>query len=217
MKRTNRLEILDTGEYTKEEYNECLNILGRIGKELGGDRATFKMLDDSYGSILDVGCGGGQFTCKLGERYPNAKVIGADIADDALEYATGKPHPENVSFCKRYDEPVDLLTCTLMCHHLTDEEIVAFLKEAKAQAKQVVINDLHRHPLAWLLFGLVAPIRFRNRLILHDGLLSVRRAFTRKDWIRYLEEAGITHYSITWSWPFRWIVKFALLGEELQG
>ena len=103
----------------------------------------------------------------------------------------------------------DIVTSTLMCHHLNDDALIDFLKRSYLIAKKgVIINDLHRNFLARVAFGTVAPFLFRNRIVFHDGLLSIKRAFTKKDWIAYLKAAEIPaeKYSISWHWAFRWIV-----------
>jgi hypothetical protein len=40
----------------------------------------------------------------------------------------------------------------------------------------------------------------------NDAPLSVRRAFSKKEWTGLLEKAGISEYSIQWGWAFRWLV-----------
>jgi 2-polyprenyl-3-methyl-5-hydroxy-6-metoxy-1,4-benzoquinol methylase len=225
-RRSTTLELIDKGPsyYTPDEYDDCLQQLDRIGHLLGGDRATFTAMD-SLGftpqSILDVGCGGGLFAIKLAKRYPHSHIVGIDISAEAIAFANKQqaialPIPNNVSFIK-IDQPqldysansFDLVMSTLMCHHLTDHEIVAFLQQAYVVAKEaVILNDLHRHWLATAAYALVAPIFFRNRLTICDGLLSIRRSFTRKEWIAYLDAAGIPAQEVTisWHWVFRWIV-----------
>ena len=37
VKKSYELELLDTGEYTSEEYEDCLKKLGQIGKKLAGE------------------------------------------------------------------------------------------------------------------------------------------------------------------------------------
>jgi 2-polyprenyl-3-methyl-5-hydroxy-6-metoxy-1,4-benzoquinol methylase len=120
---------------------------------------------------------------------------------------------KNLSFeCgdfKDINSSFDVVTSTLVCHHLGDEEIVLFLKKASVNANQaVIINDLHRHWIACQLFALSAPLLFKNRLISHDGLISIQRSFIRKDWESYLTSAKIApaSWSINWFWAFRWIV-----------
>lgn len=224
-KRSHEQELMDLGRshYAPEEYRNCLYQLDRIGRLLGGDRATFQALEQLPQlpqSILDVGCGGGLFTLKMGARYPHAKVVGRDISEEAIAFANEhlektKPFVSNVDFevasSPHLDEKAqyDVVMATLMCHHLTDSELVVFIRDACRSAKKaVILNDLHRHPLASMGFGFIAPLFFPNRLIWHDGLLSIRRSFTRNDWVELLRKSGISEkrYRITWHWAFRWIV-----------
>ncbi len=39
-------------------------------------------------SVLEVGCGEGQFACEIAERYPNARVVGVDVDSAAIEAAS---------------------------------------------------------------------------------------------------------------------------------
>lgn len=224
--RSRELEWIDLGPayYTASEYRDCLYQLDRIGHFLGGDRATFwafNRLKSSPSSILDVGCGGGLFTMRLAARYPQAKVVGIDISQEAIAFAQehlkhfqpSLPHVQfdvpNSPKLDEWNQPFDVVTSTLVCHHLSDEELISFLQQACRIAKQaVILNDLHRQPLATIGFSVLVPLFFRNRLIWHDGLLSIRRAFTQKEWWSYIEAAGIDkrYCHISWHWAFRWIV-----------
>lgn len=225
--RLQQLEWIDLGSayYTSDEYRDCLSKLARIGRVLGGDKATlwaFDQLSYSPKSILDVGCGGGTFTIRLGKKYPQAKVVGIDTSAEAIAFAQDQarhqPSPvSNVSFyvpetpeLTYSPKSFDVITSTLVCHHLSDSQLIDFLSKSYQTAKQaIILNDLHRHPLAWTSFAATAPLLFPNRLIIHDGLISIRRAFKKQDWIRYLQAAHIplSRCSITWHWAFRWIVK----------
>ncbi len=228
-KRSYELEILDKGSnyYSLEEYRDCIHKIGLIGKLLGGDRAAFKTLrslPEKPQSILDVGCGAGLFSVRLAQKYPEARVVGIDTSQDAILYACTyadsirakkKSSLQNLSFKHRTNPDLqeqtksyDVVLATLMCHHLKDEELIEFLKRAKKVArKAIIINDLHRHRCAYILFSIMVPL-FRNRLIAHDGLLSIKRGFKKEEWQRYLKAAGFSRheYSITWRWAFRWIV-----------
>jgi 2-polyprenyl-3-methyl-5-hydroxy-6-metoxy-1,4-benzoquinol methylase len=225
--RSNQLEIIDLGPhaYTTEEYHDCLEKLDRIGRWLGGNKATLKVISkmrDAPNSILDVGCGGGLFTIRLAKCFPKAKVLGIDINPQAVKFAKSrstflKDIPPQLNFeirdKKELDEPsksFDVVTSTLVCHHIPDKDLIEFLTNAcRIARKKVVLNDLHRHPLALYLFKLVSPVCFRNRLVLHDGPLSIRRGFKYHEWVDYLEQAGIkkSQYRIRWNWAFRWIVE----------
>jgi len=231
--RSNQPELMDLGpsHYTAEEYNDCLSKLGLVGLLLGGDRATLKAfakLPSHLSSILDVGCGNGALTLKLAQKYPNAKVVGIDIAADAIDQANAykdvyeKKHNcklTNLSFQHRINpqlsEPpksYDVVTNCLVCHHLTDEQLIQFLRDAgRIARKAIIINDLHRHPLAYALFWLISPL-FRNRMLRHDGLISICRGFKRRELVGYLQAAGFMpdSYTIKWMWAFRWLITVRL-------
>lgn len=205
-KRSEALELIDLGppHYSAEEYKRCLDNLNRVGHYLGGDRASYKALnalDFMPESILDVGCGGGGFTKKLSDKYPRVK--GIDTSLEAISHARAT-YPE-IDFARMRledmpDNSYDVVIATLVCHHLSQAELPAFLKQcARVAKKAVIINDLHRHFWAWASFSLIAPLLFRDRLITYDGRLSIKRAFKRKE----LEAYGGT---VSWHWPFRWIM-----------
>jgi len=225
--RATKLEIIDLGKpnYTDQEYNECLIFLDKIARYLGGDSANLWALKkirakfDEPKSIIDFGCGGGFFSAKLSKLYPNCKILGIDSSQDAISFAQNKfpvkKYP-NLSFelvnPENYIIPeysVDIIITTLTCHHLTDEQIISFLKMSSLAVKQtVIINDLQRSKIALFAFKLIAPLLFNNRLIKHDGALSIYRGFKYKDWQMYLEKSklNLNYCSINWKWAFRWIV-----------
>lgn len=220
--RATEPEILDLGPdyYTSVEYNQCLKLLSRINRFLGGFQATylaFKKIKKIPQSILEVGCGGGYQCYRLHKQFPQAEIIGIDLSEQAIQHA--QIHlPESckhkVSFRqqkeKKLDYPdssFDVVTTTLVCHHMADAELIQFFQESYRVCKiAVVINDLHRHFMAYLGFSLIAPFVFPNRLIWYDGRLSVRRAFRKKEWQQLLEKAGFDkgRYTLCWHWPFRW-------------
>lgn len=224
--RSKQLEIIDHGPeaYTKKEYDDCLEKLDAIGRWLGGDRATLNRLKtiDNVNSILDVGCGGGQFAIRLAKLYPQTQVLGIDLNPYAIAFAKNKLSLEkeklrNICFETREEKELkepsksfDIVLATLVCHHIPDRDLPKFISDAcRVAKKKVILNDLHRHPLALLAFKIISPIFFHNRLIIHDGALSIRRSFTYKEWVAYLNKAGIpkSRYRIKWDWAFRWIVE----------
>ncbi len=207
--RSEQKELLDLKEYTQEEYEECLKQLGLIGRFLGSQKPLLsKMKKLSPQSILDVGCGGGDFTAKLALIFPEARVVGTDIDEESIAYAKKRfQNISNLSFAVRSlndeeENSFDLVTSTLVCHHISSQDLPSFLEQSRKVAKKAFLyNDLHRHPIAYALFAVVSSLFFRNRLIRHDGLLSIKRAFKLHELRTLLPTARIS-----WHWPFRWIV-----------
>lgn len=68
----------------------------------------------------------------------------------------------------------------------------------------IVINDLHRHPFAYHSIKILTRLFSKSSMVKYDAPLSVQRAFTKKELVRLMENAGIEHYKIKWKWAFRW-------------
>jgi SAM-dependent methyltransferase len=90
------------------------------------------------------------------------------------------------------DRAFDIAHASLVLHHLEREDAIAFLRELRRVARiGVVINDLQRSRLGWLGAWLFLHACTRNRFTLHDGPLSVRRAYTRHEALDLLAAAGL--------------------------
>jgi hypothetical protein len=101
-----------------------------------------------------------------------------------------------------------IISCNFT-HHLTDAELVRFIKWMDGHAKRGwFINDLHRHPLPYYFVKTVFRLLPLSRMMRSDGPISISRAFVAADWRRLLAEAGIprTRTTIKWFFPFRYVV-----------
>ncbi len=221
--RSKEKELIDLGPsfYTPQEYADCLKKLFRVNTLLGFFSSTVKTLkcfpDDS--SLVDVGCGGGLFLLNLSKHYPKMKLMGIDVSENAILLAADELmragqsageiqfHLQKPGTLELPKDSVDIVLTTLVCHHMDDEDLIPFLQNAWQAARvAVIINDLHRHALAYWLYKKISPRLFRNRLITHDGLISIQRGFTRAEWLCLLKQANISNYQIKWGFPFRWRV-----------
>lgn len=218
-KRSDEKEMMDYGtKYcTPLEYNDALMKLSWINSLLGGFRGTkraFKKIKEPH-SILEVGCGGGYLSQKLYQWFLKADIVGIDIDPLAIDHAVRELpevckakvsfHPQPDKTLRYPDNSFDVVTTMLVCHHMTDPELVEFLQESyRVAAKAVIINDLQRHFLAYFSFSLIGKL-FRNRLIWNDGRISIKRGFRKKEWISLLEKAGFnkSQFTLHWDWAFR--------------
>jgi SAM-dependent methyltransferase len=131
---------------------------------------------------------------------PRSAPVAAAATDPALgiRYVTGRAEALEI-------QP-DFIISSLVAHHMDDAELVAFIRwMAVAAARGWLINDLHRHPVAWAGFRALAAVLGWHAIVAHDGALSVRRAFTWADWTRLLGAAGVAA-GVRWHLPFRWTV-----------
>lgn len=223
--RSEQKEFLDLGPeyYSPAEYEDCLNKLFRVNYLLGIFRDTRRLIKRllPVQSLIDIGCGNGLFLLHLHSYFPSISMTGLDLSPDAITAAQkqlaqwdtkGAAPPIEFHLQKEpkfnyRKNSVDIVLATLVCHHLTDDELVYFFQRALFAAnKAVILNDLYRHKMAEWLFALFSPLFVRNRLIQHDGIISIRRSFTRRNWQNLLAKAGIKNYQLKLKFPFRWQV-----------
>ena len=206
------LDELETINTWLGGYQPVLNALARLRSRFPNGQPL---------RVADLGSGGGdtlRHVARWGHKNGVAlELTGIDANQFMLDYATAKSqeYPE-ISF-QQFDifspefqvRPYDVLTCSLFCHHFTDEELVPLLRQWQQQARvAVVINDLHRHWLAYYSIQWLTRLLGGSYLVRHDAPLSVARAFRREDWMKLLAQAGIEKYELRWRWAFRWQVIF---------
>lgn len=166
-------------------------------------------------TLLDVGFGHGDMLRAIAgwarEAGIKARLAGVDLNPRSAPIAQAASDPAlNIGYHTGRAEALDLapdfIISSLVAHHMEDDELLAFIGWMQATARRAwLINDLHRHPLAWAGFRLLAGAARWHPIVRHDGALSVRRAFTRADWDRLLAAAGVSA-SVHWHLPFRWTV-----------
>lgn len=159
--------------------------------------------------VADVGGGRADFAVRLVRwarkqgRMIRVMVLdsGADVLGMARE-AT-KAYPEIVLVRAKATElplregAVDVVTTSLMLHHLGPDEVMASLAEMRSAARRrVVANDLLRTWASLVLVWLVTRLFARTPMARHDGPLSVRRAYAEDELRLLAEKAGIQRFAI---------------------
>lgn len=221
MKRSNNPEILDGRDYTRKELFKNLRELYMVNRWLGGHANSAALFRQCLATgfapeaVVDIGCGGGDtlemLEKKFSSQLSNCQWIGCDLNIWCLQYANEHHKGKKLDFRESDFQEVRLsgrvvYHAALFFHHFTEEEIVRFLSYTSSQGAAVIINDLHRHPLAWLSIRLISSLPGIGRLFRNDAPLSVKRAFTRKEWEQILHKSGIKSYRIRWAWAFRYLI-----------
>lgn len=226
-RRATEEELMDDHSLANDALRQNLDELETINTWLGGYAPVLNALERLRPQfpagrplrLADLGSGGGDTLRQVArwarQRQIPVELIGVDASPFMLEYAAAKAHsfPE-ISF-QQHDifspefqrQPFDIITCSLFCHHFPDDILAPLLAQCKAQASTaVVINDLHRHPLAYYSIKWLTRLFRGSYLVQNDAPLSVARAFSRQDWQRLLQQANIKQYTLRWRWAFRWQV-----------
>ncbi len=228
-KRSEEAEIMDDFELKGEELEQTLNDLEKINKWLGGNKITLDgiqlLLKDipkaTIIRIADVGCGSGAVLREIANWGRNQKfdleLIGIDANPYAIEIAQRKSdyYPEikfealNI-FSEAYKkQEYDIVLCTLTLHHFKNEEILELLTIFKNQSRLgIVINDLQRSKVAYVLFQAFCRVFINNEIARKDGLTSILRGFKKKDLSELSEKIPARKHKIQWKWAFRyrWIL-----------
>jgi 2-polyprenyl-3-methyl-5-hydroxy-6-metoxy-1,4-benzoquinol methylase len=216
-------EIMDDFALPPSELNPVLKGLGDLNAWFGGHKALIKALQlfpvKAGNHISDWGCGGGDALKAIAkwakmEGVP-LKLTGVDAAPAAIAFAQNETAEYlNVNYLQTEvmsnelkPNQFDIILSSLFTHHFEDEAWIALVKKMYSCASRgVIITDLHRH---WLLYySLIAIFSFviPNKMMRHDGPLSVKRSFKRAELHQMLTQAGFTNYKIQWKWAFRWQV-----------
>ena len=96
--------------------------------------------------------------------------------------------------------------CGLFAHHLSPDQLKAFVNEAlRVSRVAVLINDLVRHPLHAALVYAGYPL-YRSRLTRHDAPASVRAAYTPEEMRNLLQRTRAAQVEIRRHYLFRMAV-----------
>lgn len=223
--RSYEKERMDAPDLHPSEFHNNLKEIVLINRYLGGASVTVQGINALVKAhdlqdlhITDIGSGAGDIfpylDKKLHQYSPHFTAV--DIQSEAQTYLE-KHYPaykdkvdwiiDDYNRVFEKENATDIVTASLFCHHLNDEELVDFLRGAVRYARVgVVINDLHRHPFAYHSIRLLTKWFSNSAFTKHDAPLSVRRGFTASEWSEYLSAAEITNASITWKWAFRHLV-----------
>lgn len=102
-------------------------------------KKNFSEAADSHKKILDIGCGGGEYTDILREK--GFDVIGCDTLEDSIEFAK-KKYPQcnfikanvnNLPFNENYS---DIIICIGIFEYMNDAEVNISLNEIKRVLKK---------------------------------------------------------------------------------
>ena len=168
-------------------------------------------------TIVDLGCGGGDNLRSIRKWFRSkdkkVRLIGIDGNKNSLEYA--KKHKdfeieyiqEDILSSDFQIPKCDVLISSHFIYHFSDQELIQFLKSAKEKINTaIVFSELQRSKISYTLFKFFGFLMPFSKMVKQDGLLTIRRSFTRRELENILKEAGINEYSLRWKWWFRFIL-----------
>jgi ubiquinone/menaquinone biosynthesis C-methylase UbiE len=228
-RRSYKLEYIDTGDYTPEEYESCIGELQLVNRWMGDAhslRATLFPEIEAQGlssfSVLDVGAGSGELLRVTSgwARQTNRRVtaVGLELNERSAESINEESERfDEISSVRGNalelpfkDNCFDYVMCSLFTHHFVDEQVVRIFREMSRVAKRrIFVIDLNRHPIAYLLYTTLGKLVLHNRLLRHDGALSILRSFKADELLELGHRAELRDVSVERRFPYRLVLSAA--------
>ena len=219
---------MDADDLDAQTYIDVVGDLARVNALTLAARPTLAFLDRAIRSpafqatsrlrLLDVGYGDGDMLRRIArwahKRGIPVDLVGVDLnprsalaaaahtpADLPIQWLTG-------DYATLADKGWDVVISSLVAHHMTHDQLVAFLRFMEENARLGwFVNDLERHGFAHWGFPILAGIMRWHPIVRHDGTLSIARAYRPAEWAPLLDEAGIDRAIVARCFPYRLCVE----------
>ncbi|HWE38581.1 MAG TPA: methyltransferase domain-containing protein [Isosphaeraceae bacterium] len=227
--RRDEPELMDAPGLPEAEVVDAYRVLRRVNSQLGNLRSLRRELARALEeggivrkavSLLDLGSGSGDLPAAMRDRLAAdgrravALALDRDPTACALAGRLGLGVVRGDALrIPVADRSVDLVTAVKFAHHFSGPALARLLAEmARVARRRVIVLDIRRHWLAY--WGFVAWSRActTNRLVRHDGPLSVLRGFTREE----LLAAARPLAAFTWTVRPYLGFQLALVGRRLE-
>ena len=216
-------EQMDAPDLPSDVYAAVLADLEKVNGWTLSARPTLAFLKRAARSrqrisVLDVGYGGGGMLRAIAgwafKRGLEAQLTGIDLNPNSAPAARDQtPDSMDIDFrTGNYAdcEPADFIISNLVAHHMSHSQLIAFLRFMEKNARVGwLVNDLHRHRIAYLGYPWLARAMRVHPIVRADGQLSIARSYRPAEWPPLLEEAGIAGGAarVVRRFPFRLCVE----------
>ena len=218
--RSQAEELMDTDDLDAATYADVVGDLASVNTVTLARRPTLDFLARATAGrktfrLLDVGFGDGDMLRRIARwaaaRGIEAELVGVDLnprSEQAARAHGGDIRYVTGDYADLADEPWDVIVSSLVAHHMTRDQLVAFLRFMERHASAGwFVNDLHRHGFAHWGFPILATLARWHPIVRHDGTLSIARSYRPDEWPPILADAGISTATVRRVFPFRLCVE----------
>ncbi|TKD51909.1 methyltransferase domain-containing protein [Sphingomonas baiyangensis] len=215
-------EAMDAPDLDAATYAAVLRDLARVNALTLAARPTLAFLESLRCTrlrLLDVGYGDGDMLRRIARwaarRGIEADLVGIDLNPRSEAVARADTPPDLPIAYRTGDyadcagEGWDVIVSSLVAHHMTHAQLIAFLRFMTAEARRGwFVNDLHRHGFAYAGYPLLATAMRWHPMVRADGRLSIARSYRPAEWPPLLTKVGVTGARIERWFPFRLCVSW---------
>jgi ubiquinone/menaquinone biosynthesis C-methylase UbiE len=194
----------------EHEFAAAYRELKIINRTLGGVRAIERFLPPAKKGVnllmLDVAAGACDVSEALLEKLP-CRIVTLDLNARGLKLADKSwPVVADALALPFREDTFDVVMASLFFHHLSNDNCVQVLSQMWRIAKQrILINDLHRHAVAYFSIRALTALFSKSRMVQHDGPVSVLRAFRSRELLDIAGRAGVPA-RVHRSFPYRLVL-----------
>jgi SAM-dependent methyltransferase len=216
-------EQMDAADLPAADYAALLGDLARVNGVTMAARPTLAFLEQARHRsrrlrILDVGFGHGDMLRRIDRwarrRHVVVELVGIDLNPRSAPVARAATDPtlgidyRVGNYADLAGQGWDVVLSSLVAHHMTPEQLVAFLRFMEAETRiGWLVNDLHRHSLSHCGYPILARAMRWHRIVREDGTLSIARSYRPAEWAPLLAAAAITQARVFRAFPFRLCVE----------
>ncbi len=225
------LEMMDRPQPVSPELETDLENLRRLNQYFGsyGLLRHFLRLwltKDRVWSILDLATGSADIPCMIADwarqHGITVRIDAVDVHESTLELARRRAagYPEITLIradARDYSsaQTYDLVCCSLALHHFSEDDAVKLLRQMRRLTHdKALVADLERTWFAWATVWFLTAVVFREPMTQYDARLSVKRAFSYREFHALASAAGWENFSHRRFIPVRQAAWFSI--RELQ-
>ena len=193
--RQRGFEYLDDPALPPEVAKQSLRDIALANQYFGGTRAVMSEMQSVFRemkragvsslSLLDVGTGLGDIPVVISrearQRGLSVHAMGLELTPAFAKVAHQRVSTIIAADARNLplaDNSVDVITCSLVLHHLDDRDAIRMLRECDRVARRrVIVAELTRSWVAMGLLWLVSWVLRFHAISRHDGVVSIRRGF----------------------------------------
>ena len=220
--RLEQIELLDQGIGTLQDVRQNLHEMWYMNKIFGGVRAVTRRLytrllkNKTPMCVAELGTGSGRLGQEISDWASKNRIdVNTLLIDISARHLTVASeiisNREDINLIQAdalklplANKEIDYFVSSLFIHHFEPDMVTKLLSNLYQSVRHgIIMSDLTRSSLSLFGFQMIQPVIARHYLTKHDGLLSIRRAYTPAELLQLAHNAGIKNVHIYQDYPWQ--------------